>query len=58
LNIYNSLGQLIVTERYNTHTFKDNEIDINTTRMNNGLYFIEIITGAKQASSRLIVENN
>jgi len=59
LNVYNSLGQVISSEIYKIKSSSvRNEIELNTSSMKSGLYFIEIIFDSNKITSKLIIENN
>ncbi len=50
LSIYNTLGEIILTEKSNS-----NKTDINIAVLNNGIYFISISSGAKTVRKKFLI---
>lgn len=57
LSVYSLTGQLIISEQFEKQNYPQ-EIELNTSFMNNGLYFIEIVTEDNKHTAKLSVENH
>ena len=52
VNVFNVLGKQVATEEHNN----TNEIELNTQELSEGIYFIKVKSGAKEATIKLVVK--
>jgi len=52
VNVFNVLGKQVISQKYNN----TNEIELNTQKYANGIYFIKVQSGTKEATIKLVVK--
>lgn len=57
LSIYSLTGQLVSSKQFEKQNYPQ-EVEFNTSLMNNGMYFIEMITDEARYTTKLSVENH
>ena len=56
IDLYNTLGQVVVSEKLSSVAAGDNTYHVNTTNLNAGIYFAKISFGAQVQTIKFVVE--